>query len=152
MASHGALEEGLVRWLGASEAELRLEIDHRTCLVGKQDGGIRCVFELGVSSRDPGFATSLLLRLAALSGLRFPGALAIDPADGQCVLVRWVPCVGQESQDCAALLPLLEGMANQAEVWCDLLGHYRSRGQGQSRAIQSTVAGLPLGLSLRFSP
>ncbi|MGR2741036.1 hypothetical protein ACUY1T_21520 [Billgrantia sp. Q4P2] len=151
MSSPGGLEEALLRWLNRAEPELRLDIDRRCCALGKAYGGIRCVFGVEMSSRDARFSPTLLLRIASVSLERFPGALAINPEDGQCVLVKWIPCAGSATQDCEVLLSLVERMANQADVWCDLCSRHGPHSESRSRAPLANASGLTLSLSLRLS-
>lgn len=151
MLSPDGLGEALLRWLGRAEPELRLDIDQRCCVLGKADGGIRCVFGMEMSSRDASFFPTLLLRIASVSLECFPGALAVNPEDGQCVLVKWMPCAGSAAQDGEALLSLVERMANQADVWCDLCSRHGPHKESRGRAPLANASGLPLSLSLRLS-
>lgn len=151
MSSRGEWQEGVVRWLEGGETELRLDIDQRTCLLSKVEAGVRLVFGLGLSCRDSRFLPQLLLRIASLGSRDFPGALAIDPEGGECVLVKRMSCSESAEQDGAALLLLVERMANQADVWCDLLERHGPSQARQPRSAPTDAAALPLGLSLRLS-
>lgn len=151
MPSRGRWEEGIEHWLEGAETELRLDIDRRSCLLDKAGGGIGIVFGLGLSCRDSRFLPHLLLRIASLGSRDFPGALAIDPEGGECVLVKRMSCSESAEQDGADLLLLVERMANQADVWCDLLERHGASQARQPRSAPTDAAALPLGLSLRLS-
>lgn len=142
--------EGIARWLAASDQQLRLDIDRFSCVLSKQHGGVGCAFEFGMSLHEASFNPRLLLQLASAGLGRFIGALALNPDDGQCVLVKWVACHGESAQqDSADVLGVVEQLANQAEVWNDMLISHQSR--HRNRRNQSVVprssSVLPLSLS-----